>query len=118
MSPPTDLSKHGREFVSASAALELVGSGARVFVHTGAAAPRVLIEALAERARTIDGIEVTHLHTEGPAPYIGGESPSRRSSCALRRGERARRRQFWSGRLCARVSERDFSDVPHRRTQC
>lgn len=76
MSPPTDLSKHGREFVSASAALELVGSGARVFVHTGAAAPRVLIEALAERARTIDGIEVTHLHTEGPAPYIGGESPS------------------------------------------
>ncbi|MGB2757779.1 MAG: acetyl-CoA hydrolase/transferase C-terminal domain-containing protein [Acidimicrobiia bacterium] len=83
MSPPTDLSKHGREFVSASAALELVGSGARVFVHTGAAAPRVLIEALAERARTIDGIEVTHLHTEGPAPYIGGESPSRVAVRAL-----------------------------------
>ncbi|MFN8052596.1 MAG: acetyl-CoA hydrolase/transferase C-terminal domain-containing protein [Acidimicrobiales bacterium] len=60
------------ETVDAREALQLVGAGARVFVHTGAAAPRLLVEALAERAQEVDDIEVTHLHTEGPAPYAVG----------------------------------------------
>lgn len=53
----------------ADSALELVGSGMTVFVHTGAAAPRLLVEALARRAAGLADVVVTHLHTEGPAPY-------------------------------------------------
>jgi len=56
--------------VTAEAALELVESDMRVFVHTAAATPRLLVEALAERATVLTGVEVTHLHTEGPVPYV------------------------------------------------
>ena len=56
--------------VDAPSALGLVTSGMRVFVHTGVAAPRQLIEALADRAESLHDVEVTHLHTEGPAPYV------------------------------------------------
>lgn len=83
MSSPADPSEHGPEFVSTRTALALVGPGSKVFVHTGAAAPRLLLEALAERALTVDGIEVTHLHTEGPAPYVGIGSPPRVAVRAL-----------------------------------
>ena len=50
-------------------ALSYVRSGDRVFVHTAAAAPRLLVEALAARAPELTGVEVVQLHTEGPAPY-------------------------------------------------
>ena len=57
-------------FDEADSALRLVTSGMRVFVHTGVAAPRRLIEAFADRAESLTDVEVTHLHTEGPAPYV------------------------------------------------
>jgi len=50
--------------------MELVESGARVFVHTGAAVPEVLVEALADRAEVLRDVVITHLHTEGAAPYL------------------------------------------------
>jgi acyl-CoA hydrolase len=75
--PPPGSALHGVARTTPAAALELVGPGDRVFVHTGAAAPRLLVEALAERARHVDGIEVTHLHTEGPAPYVEGDVAGR-----------------------------------------
>lgn len=50
-------------------ALSYVRSGDRVFVHTAAAAPRLLVEALAARAPELTEVEVVQLHTEGPAPY-------------------------------------------------
>src|SRR5512143_832845 len=56
--------------VSAEEALSYVRSGDRVFVHTAAAAPRLLVEALAARAPELTEVEVVHLHTEGPAPYV------------------------------------------------
>lgn len=70
-------------FVSAEEALALVGPGAKVFVHTGAAVPRLLVAALAERARVVDGIEVTQLHTEGPVPYLEGDLAKRVNVRAL-----------------------------------
>jgi acyl-CoA hydrolase len=55
--------------VPVAEALSYVRSGDRVFVHTAAAAPRLLVEALAARAPELSEVEVIHLHTEGPAPY-------------------------------------------------
>jgi len=67
--------------VQPSAALDLVESGARVFVHTGVAAPQVLVDALAVRAEVLEGVQVTHLHTEGTAAYL---SPALRDRVSVR----------------------------------
>lgn len=56
-------------YVSADEALSCVKSHDRVFIHSVAAAPRVLIEALTARAHQLHEVEIIHLHTEGPAPY-------------------------------------------------
>lgn len=58
------------ELTDASSALSLVESGMRVFVHSAAAAPQALVAALADRAESLEGLEVVHLHTEGDAPYV------------------------------------------------
>lgn len=55
--------------VAAEEAVAAIRSGDRVFVHTAAAAPVVLVEALTARAPELRGVEMVHLHTEGPAPY-------------------------------------------------
>ena len=55
--------------VSAAVAVSEIASGDRVFVHTAAAAPLRLVAAMTERAPELRGVEVCHLHTEGPAPY-------------------------------------------------
>ena len=59
--------------MNADEALGLLQSGHRVFLHTGAAVPGRLVEALARRARTLSDVEVISLHTEGPAPYATDE---------------------------------------------
>jgi len=56
-------------YVSADEAVSVVASGHRVFIHSVAAAPRLLIEALVRRAPELRGVELVHLHTEGAAPY-------------------------------------------------
>ncbi len=50
-------------------ALRCVASGDRVFVGSGLAVPQLLVEALAMRAKELEGVEVTHLMTFGTAPY-------------------------------------------------
>ncbi len=50
-------------------ALRCVSSGQRVFVGSGLAVPQLLVDALAMRANELEGVEVTHLMTFGPAPY-------------------------------------------------
>ena len=50
--------------------LSLVSSGDRVFVHGAAAAPQTLIRGLVARADMLRDVEITHLHTLGPAPYV------------------------------------------------
>ncbi len=59
--------------VSAEEAVSVIKSGARVFVHSVAAAPRRLIEAMTARAGELRVVEIVSLHTEGPAPYAAPE---------------------------------------------
>lgn len=54
---------------TAAEAVSLIKSHDRVFIHSIAAAPQVLIEALVARHQELSGVELIHLHTEGPAPY-------------------------------------------------
>ena len=57
------------KIVSAQQALAEVSSGDHVFIHTAAATPQVLVEALTARAPELQGVQIYHLHTEGEAPY-------------------------------------------------
>ncbi len=59
--------------VSAEEAVSIIKSGARVFIHSVAAAPRRLIEAMTARAGELRVVEIVSLHTEGPAPYAAPE---------------------------------------------
>ncbi|MCH8568218.1 MAG: 4-hydroxybutyrate CoA-transferase [Balneolales bacterium] len=54
---------------TAAEAVKIIQSGNRVFIHSVAAAPAHLIKAMTDRAPELRGVEVIHLHTEGPAPY-------------------------------------------------
>jgi len=59
--------------VSAEEAVAAVQSGNRVFIHSVAAAPRRLIEALTARGPSLRVVEIVQLHTEGEAPYAAPE---------------------------------------------
>lgn len=60
-------------FDSALDAVAEICSGNRVFVHSVAAAPTHLINAMTERADKLRDVEIIHLHTEGDAPYTRPE---------------------------------------------
>ena len=55
--------------VSAEEAVACVKSGDRVFVHGAAATPTELLAALSART-DLAGVELYHLHTNGPAPFV------------------------------------------------
>jgi len=56
-------------FVTPEAAVSIINSNERVFIHGGAATPTRLVHALTNRHAELSGVEITHLHTEGDAPY-------------------------------------------------
>ncbi|OYU81826.1 MAG: 4-hydroxybutyrate CoA-transferase [Flavobacterium sp. BFFFF1] len=58
-----------QKYISASEAVATIPSHTRVYVQAAAATPSVLTHALAQRAPDLRGVEICHLHTEGPAPY-------------------------------------------------
>lgn len=60
-------------YTSAQNALEYVKSNDRVFIHSVAAAPQILIDALSERAPDLGNVEIVHLHTECNARYLDEE---------------------------------------------
>ena len=58
---------------TAEQAVTVIGSDNRVFIQSVAAAPRLLIQAMTDRAPELRNVEIVHLHTEGPAPYAAPE---------------------------------------------
>jgi len=59
--------------VSAEEAVKVIKSNDRVYVQAAAAAPQVLVRAMAERHEELRNVEVCQLHTEGDAPYANPE---------------------------------------------
>jgi acyl-CoA hydrolase len=58
------------QVVSAQEALAHVRSNDHIFIHSVAAAPQHLIDALVERHDTLKNVHLYHLHTEGVARYV------------------------------------------------
>ncbi|MEE9386936.1 MAG: acetyl-CoA hydrolase/transferase C-terminal domain-containing protein [Nannocystaceae bacterium] len=58
---------------SAEEAVQLIVSGNRVYVHEASMAPISLIHALTSRGEELENVEIVHLHTHAPAPYVRPE---------------------------------------------
>lgn len=53
----------------AAEAVKQIKNGDRVFLHSVALAPKILIDAMVARAPELNDVKILHIHTEGPAPY-------------------------------------------------
>jgi len=56
--------------ISAEEAVMAIKSGDRVFIHTAAATPQRLVDAMVGRADELRDVEIVSLHTEGDAAYV------------------------------------------------
>ncbi|MEO5885883.1 MAG: acetyl-CoA hydrolase/transferase C-terminal domain-containing protein [Candidatus Limnocylindrales bacterium] len=77
--------------VTPTEAVAGIRSGEQVYVHCAAAAPSVLLEALAARAADLQDVGVVHLHTEGPGPLLAPKMAGHFRHRALFVGPNARR---------------------------
>lgn len=57
------------KITSAEEAVGIVKSGDRVFIQGAAMTPNEMIEALCERHKELEHVEIVSIHTEGSAPY-------------------------------------------------
>jgi len=61
------------QYKSLEDAMDLVRSGSKLFIQTGAAAPQTLIRGLIAKAGKLRDITIYQMHTEGVAPYADPE---------------------------------------------
>ena len=69
--------------------VKLIPNGAKAFLHGGAATPSILVEAMARRP-DVAGVQVYHVHTEGPMPILAKEQEGRYRSVSMFTGAAAR----------------------------
>lgn len=86
---------------TADDAVACVKSGHRVFVHGACATPTPLTNALAQR-RDVENVRLYHLHTAGPAAWLGPEAQGLFRSVSL----------FTGGPLRGAVNEGTADHVP------
>lgn len=70
-------------FVSPEQAVSHIHSGDSVFIHSVAAAPQFLINAMMQRAPQLKNVRILQLHTEGEAPYTKPECEGIFEVCAF-----------------------------------
>lgn len=58
-----------KKIVTAQEAVSMIKSNDRVFIHSVALTPHILIDAMVARADELENIEIVHIHTEGEIPY-------------------------------------------------
>lgn len=75
---------------SAAEAVAEITSGSRIFIHSVAAAPQILIDALCQRASELRDVQIVHLHTEGEASYTKPEYKESFNTLALFTGANVR----------------------------
>jgi len=61
------------KIVTPDEAVSYIQSKDHLFIHTAAAAPQQLVQALTRRHKELRKVQIFHLHTEGEAPYTQPE---------------------------------------------
>jgi len=80
--------KNPKNPVSADDAVRHLKSGMKIFIHGAAATPTPLLEAMCRRQDLRD-VELYHMHTEGPAPFLADDCRDRFMSISLFTGSPA-----------------------------
>jgi len=62
--------KSSLNYVTAEEAVKNIKSGERVFIHSAAATPQLLVDAMTARGDELRAVELVSIHTEGSAPYL------------------------------------------------
>lgn len=71
ISVPTETKKkYSEKFVSATEAVKVIRSRDRVYIHSGCAYPKLLVDAMTARKDELYDVEVCHLMVFGDAPYM------------------------------------------------
>jgi len=65
--------KYKEKVVPVEEALATIKSGMRIYIHPGAATPKVLVEHLADIKDQVENVEVVHILTFGESPYAEPE---------------------------------------------
>jgi 4-hydroxybutyrate CoA-transferase len=65
--------EYKKKLRTADEALRCVQSGMRVYIQPGCAEPETLVEALMRRGPFVQDVEIVHMMTMGPAPYVARE---------------------------------------------
>ncbi len=76
--------------VDPSEAVAGIESGQQIYVHSAAATPSVLLDALVARAADLRDVRVVHFHLEGPGPHLQPEMAAHFRHRALFIGPNAR----------------------------
>ena len=76
--------------VSAAQAVAGIKSGEQLYVHSAAATPSVLLDALVSRADELQDVKILHFHSEGPGPHLAPEMAGHFRHRALFIGPNAR----------------------------
>ncbi|MBR09018.1 MAG: 4-hydroxybutyrate CoA-transferase [Rickettsiales bacterium] len=82
-----------------TSAVQYIKSGDHVYIHTAGATPNSLVQAMTERADELKGVEIYHMHTEGPAPYT---NPDLRESFHVN--------SFFLGANCRSATANGYAD--------
>lgn len=83
--------------VTAQEALKIVKSNDNVYIHSAAAAPQVLIDALVARSTELKNVQIYHIHTDATAEYIKPEYEGIFESNSMFIGVNVRK-AVWEGR--------------------
>lgn len=75
---------------SAAEVVAHIRSGDRVWIHPGCAAPTPLVRALVQRGQELEGVEILHLLTFGPADYVEDRFRGRFAHTAMFVGKNVR----------------------------
>ena len=65
--------KYSGKFTTAEEAVKVIRSRDRVYIHSGCAYPKVLVDAMAARKDELYDVEICHLMVLGDAPYMKPE---------------------------------------------
>ena len=99
------------KYVSADEAVKEIKSNDKVFIHSAAATPEVLVQAMVRRKNELRGVDIYHIHTEGDCSYAKEENKESFRLHSFFNGSNIR--QAKNNCLAASYVPIFLSDIPH-----
>jgi len=99
------------DYVTAEIAIKEINSGDKVFIHSAAATPNVLVEEMVKRAHELRNVNIYQIHTEGDCSYAKEEFKDSFNVHAFFNGSNIRHAR--NNHIAASYIPIFLSDIPH-----